>query len=233
MLNNTSRFRSRWPRARQLVLVALAGASVLSTVSASAGQTRNPSEAASPSQDQLGAMRTLVAEDLLNDPASPVLGNRAGDITMVEFFDYRCPYCKAMAPKLKALLEKDAGLRLVMKESPILSPQSIFAAKVALVAQRHGVYDAFHAAMYALNGPFDDQTVLLVAQSVGLSPATVRQEITDESVLAELRRNLALGEIIGVKGTPAFIIGTGVVPGAVSIDTLGNLLAAARKKQKG
>lgn len=211
----------------------LTGASVLSAVSASAQQTRKPGEAAGEDQDQQAAMGALVTEDLLHDPASPVLGNRTGDVTMVEFFDYRCPYCKVMAPKLRELLGQDAGLRLVMKEYPILSSQSIFAAKVALVAQRYDVYAAFHAAMYALNGPFDDQRVLRVAQSVGLSPTTVRQDITDDLVLAELRRNLALGELIGVKGTPAFIIGGNVVPGAVPIDTLKNLIAAARKKQKG
>ena len=135
-----------------------------------------------------------------------MLGNPDGDVTIVEFFDYRCPYCKLMAPRMAEMLSKDSGLRLVMKEYPILSRPSIYAAKVALVAARHNSYAAFHTAMFALAGPFDDGRTLQVAQSVGLSRDTVQVEVERDDILGEIRRNIALGALIGFQGTPAFIV---------------------------
>lgn len=183
-----------------------------------------------PTQDQRDAMGGLVTDDLLYDVGSPELGNRNGDVTMVEFFDYRCPYCKVMAPRLAALIGKDRGLRLVMKEYAILSRESIFAAKIALVAARHGAYAEFHAAMFALSGPLDDQKTLRVAETVGLQVNKVRAELGDLAIAAEIRRNLALGQLIGVTGTPTFIVGHSIVPGAVSIDVLRKMIANTRKK---
>lgn len=155
--------------------------------------------------------------------------NLADDVTIVEFFDYRCPYCKVMAPRLAALVGKDAGLRMVMKEYPILGSESVFAAKVALVAARYRAYAGFHSGMYALSGPLDDNKTLQVAQSLGLSPQLVRSEMNSEDILAELRRNLALGARINVTGTPAFVLDRGIVPGAVSVEVLAKLIDAARE----
>lgn len=177
------------------------------------------------------AIFDLTIEDMFHDPAAPVLGNAQGDVTIVEFFDYRCPYCRMMAPRLITLLGKDRGLRLVMKEYAVLSHESIIAAKVALVAARHGLYAPFHAAMYALTGPFDEQKVMQVAQSVQLPVEVARQEMDDPAITAELRRNLAIGRILGINGTPAFVIGSGILPGAVSLSDLENVIAAQRRKQ--
>ncbi|MDA8249677.1 MAG: DsbA family protein, partial [Rhodospirillales bacterium] len=118
---------------------------------------------------------------------------------------------------------------LVMKEYPILSPQSVTAARVALVASRHGRYAAFHRAMYGLDGPFDESKLLDVAKQVGLDPAVVRKEMNVPWIDAELRRNLALGQIIGVTGTPAFVVDHKVLLGAVPIATLKRLIADVRK----
>lgn len=183
------------------------------------------------SKDEQKAIFALAFEDVFHDPAAPVLGNAKGDVTLVEFFDYRCPYCRMMAPRLTALIGKDAGLRLVMKEYPVLSRESMIAAKVALVAARHGLYAPFHAAMFALTGSFDEQRIMQVAQSVGLSPATARQEMDDPTLAAELRRNLALGQILGINGTPAFMIGNGILPGAVPVEELERLISLQRSKQ--
>ena len=180
-------------------------------------------------KNEARAVAVLVNEDLVEDRASPVLGNPQGDVTMVEFFDYRCPFCKLMAPKLLRLIAADPQLRLVMKEYPILSPQSVTAARVALVASRHGRYAAFHRAMYGLDGPFDESKLLDVAKQVGLDPAVVRKEMNVPWIDAELRRNLALGQIIGVTGTPAFVVDHKVLLGAVPIATLKRLIADARK----
>ena len=183
------------------------------------------------SQEEQRAVFDLATEDIFHDPAAPVLGNPQGDVTLAEFFDYRCPYCRMMAPRLVELIGKDRGLRLVMKEYPVLSRESIIAAKVALVAARHDVYAPFHAAMYALTGPFDQPKIMQVAQSVGLPPAVARQEMDDPAVTSELRRNLALGRVLGINGTPAFVIGSGILPGAVSIADLEKVIAAQRRRQ--
>ena len=110
-----------------MALLSFAAAASLRTGMASAQQSSEGKPGAG------AGMSTLVDEDLLHDAASPILGNPQGDVTMVEFFDYRCPYCKMMAPRVAALVAGDHGLRLVMKEYPVLSRESIVAAKVALV----------------------------------------------------------------------------------------------------
>lgn len=175
----------------------------------------------------------LVSQDLLYDAASPVLGNPNGDVTVVEFFDYRCPYCKVMAPRLVTFIAKDRGLRLVMKEFPVLGPNSYIAARVALAVARHDKYQAFHEAMYALEGPFDEARVFEVVRSIGLEPASIAEEMKAPEIEAELRRNLALAHLIGVQGTPAFVIDRKIVPGAVSLEVLEKLIDAKRKKQPG
>ena len=217
--------------ARRAVVLGLTGGAALLVWPNPAHPAQGGTSGGNASSDQREATAALITEDLLQDAASPTLGNLAGDVTIVEFFDYRCPYCKVMAPRLTALIGKDSGLRVVMKEYPILSRESVFAAKVALVAAHHRTYDAFHAAMYAAAGPIDNQKTLQVAQSVGLPPEAIRSEMNSEDVLAELRRNLALGALIGVTGTPAFVVGRNVVPGAVSIEALAKLIDAARQKR--
>ncbi|WP_287786426.1 DsbA family protein [Acidiphilium sp.] len=216
---------------RRASLLGVTGWLVAATAHAQAPKT-NSDESVAQTQNQQDAMGGLVTEDLLHDATSPVLGNRDGDVTMVEFFDYRCPYCKVMAPRLTALIGRDPGLRLVMKEYPVLSRESIFAAKVALIAARHGVYAGFHKAMFGLSGQLDDQKTLQVAQSVGLSNDAVRAELGDREIAAELRRNLALGQLIGVRGTPAFIVDRGITPGAVATEVLAKMVEDARKKPK-
>src|SRR6266852_8127614 len=107
-------------------------------------------------------------DELLNDPSSPVGGNPRGDVTIVEFFDYRCPYCKQVLPALQTLLSEDHKLRFVYKELPVLGRQSVTAAHAALAAQRQGKYEAFHTAMMGTKGQITDDTVYKIAGSVGL-----------------------------------------------------------------
>jgi protein-disulfide isomerase len=137
-----------------------------------------------------------------------------------------------MAPELPKLIAADLGLRIVMKEFPILGPQSVIAARVALVAAAHGKYAAFHAAMFAFNGPYEAAKILAVAQSVGLDPAVVHNEMHGPGIDAELLRNRALGAIMGIRGTPTFIIGAAIVPGAVPVDELKRLINDERKRAK-
>jgi protein-disulfide isomerase len=104
--------------------------------------------------------------EIFNDPSTPVGGNPQGNETIVEFFDYRCPYCKRVEPSVDAMLRQDPNLRLVYKEFPILGPVSVTAAVAALAAQRQGKYDAFHAAMMEARGNITDDTVYRIAASV-------------------------------------------------------------------
>jgi protein-disulfide isomerase len=96
--------------------------------------------------------------DIFDNPATPAAGNPEGDVAIVEFFDYRCPYCKQVQPELESLVQRDPKLRLVYKELPVLGPASVTAAHAALAAQRQGKYDAFHAAMMAAHGQINDST---------------------------------------------------------------------------
>jgi len=171
-------------------------------------------------------------EELENDPTSPVLGNPKGDVTLVEFFDYRCPYCKATAPIVADLLDQDKKLRLVLKDFPILGKESVFASRVALVAQKHGKYAAFYKAMFALKTPIDEESTLDVAKSLGLDPAEVRKEMESTEIDAVLKHNIDLAEAIGADGTPSFVIGDYLSPGAMTLDAIKSQIAALRAKPK-
>ncbi|MGF1591645.1 MAG: DsbA family protein [Kiloniellaceae bacterium] len=180
--------------------------------------------------DRLRATLVAEAAALNDDPDAPVIGNPEGDITVVEFFDYRCPYCKRATATLAQLLQEDSDLRLVMKEFPILSQESVQAARAALAAVRQDRYEAFHFALMENGGGFTDEEILAVAEAVGLDAARLLADMQDPAIEAALRRNHALAERIGITGTPAFIIGDTLVPGAISIEELRARIAEARAK---
>ena len=169
------------------------------------------------------------ATEIFHDPATPVGGNPRGDVTIVEFFDYRCPYCKQVLPALQTVLKEDHKLRFVYKEMPVLGPASVVAAHAALAAQRQGKYEAFHAAMMATKGQITDDTVYKVAGSVGLDVDRLKQDMTAPEIEQELKANLALAEALNIRGTPGFIVGKKIVPGALDLDALKNMVAEARK----
>ena len=181
-------------------------------------------------QQQVDEVLTSRRDELDRDPDSPVVGNPDGDVVVVEFFDYRCPYCKRMTDILAQLIEEDPNLRLVMKEYPILSQESLNAARAALAAQRQGKYESFHFALMEGGGGFTDDEIMAVADSVGLDVAQLQADMQDPEIEAALRRNHGLAERIGVSGTPAFIVGDVLLPGAVSLEQLRALIAEARAK---
>jgi len=169
------------------------------------------------------------ASEVFDNPATPVGGNPKGNVTIVEFFDYRCPYCKQVLPALQALLKEDHGLRFVYKEFPVLGPASVTAAHAALAAQRQGKYEAFHTAMMAAKGQITDDTIYKVAGSVGLDVDRLKQDMAAPEIEQELKANLALAEALNIRGTPGFIIGKKIVPGALDLDALKDMIAEARK----
>jgi protein-disulfide isomerase len=173
------------------------------------------------------AIRTHLAE-LTQDPGSPVAGNPQGRVTIVEFFDYQCGYCKRQELELKTLLQGDADIRLVYKDLPILGPASVFAARAALAAQKQGKHEALHAALMAASQKLTDQEVLRIAAQLGLDTAKLEKDMTDPSVSQALDRNFQLQRALNIQGTPALIIGTELIPGAASVESLKALVARAR-----
>jgi len=185
----------------------------------------------SDARDKAGKALAVHRDEVFNDPRSPFAGNPKGDVTLVEFFDYRCPYCKQVEPALEKLIGEDRQLRFVFKEFPVLGPESETAARVALAARKQGKYDAFHRAMMAATGRIDEVVIFKVAASAGFDVDKARQDMKSPEVEQELKANLALGRALDLDGTPSFIIGDTIVPGAISADALRQLIADAREKK--
>ena len=173
------------------------------------------------------AIRAHLAQ-LTQDPGSPVAGNPQGKVTVVEFFDYQCGYCKRQVAELKKLLQGDADVRLVYKDLPILGPPSVFAARAALAARKQGKHEALHEALMATKESLTEEIVLKVATESGLDIARLQKDMADPSVAEALERNFQLQRALNIEGTPALIVGTEFVPGAASVETLKVLVARAR-----
>lgn len=144
-------------------------------------------------------------------------------VTLVEFFDYACPYCKASNPTVDRLLKEDRGLRVVYRELPILGPDSVSAARLSLEASKLGRFAAFHDALWAAGRPAPD-TNAKAAQAAGIAP----QPAPDPDIDAELNRNVKLAGELGATGTPLFVVGDRVMNGAVGYDMLKDAIARAR-----
>ena len=145
------------------------------------------------------------------------------DVTLVEFFDYACPYCKASNPAVDQLIREDKGLRVVYRELPILGPDSVTAARLSLEASKLGRFGNFHDALWAAGRPAPE-TNALAAQAAGIAPAPQ----SDPDIEAELGRNMKLAGQLGATGTPLFVIGDRVLNGAVGYDALKDAIAKAR-----
>lgn len=167
--------------------------------------------------------------ELLRDPESPVSGNPNGDVTIVEFSDYQCPYCKRAYSTVKSVVAADGKVRIVYKDLPILGEPSRIAAFAALAARNQGKHGPFHSALMEYSGKLDRDRIMEIAKSVGLDVAQLQKDMEDPKLKRIIERNSALANALGVRGTPAFVIGKQFVPGAVEADTLKQLIADARK----
>lgn len=172
-------------------------------------------------------------EFLFSDERSPFIGNPKGDVTIVEFFDYNCGYCKRVLPAVQELVKEDEGLKVVFKDIPILGPTSETAAKWALAAQRHNKYFEFHQALMNHKGPITDETLTKIATELELDPGRLKKDAETTDVLLQIERNRSLFTQMGFGGTPAFIIGEEIVPGAVSKEEMQKLIAKTRAAAKG
>ena len=179
------------------------------------------------SAEMIAAQRQL----LERDPNAPVLANADGDVTIVEFFDYNCPYCRRVVPAVEGLIETDSGIRLVYREWPILGEGSVFAARAALAARQQGLYEEFHAAMMGMNGRAEERSVLIIAEEIGLDIDQLRADMEAPEVAEHIETSMRLAELLGITGTPTFILGNNLVPGAVEQDVLQRLVEEVREGQ--
>lgn len=170
-------------------------------------------------------------DELLRDPDSPVGGNPDGDVTLVEFSDYNCPYCRRVAPVLTEAEASDPRLRIVYKEIPILGPNSMFAAKAALAARQQGKYVAFHRALMDAKGVAAEGLVLAIAARVGLNVTRLQSDMESPSIQAAIDRNLSLARAMGINGTPSFIVGNEIVSGALDLKKIRLLIGRARAQR--
>jgi protein-disulfide isomerase len=179
-------------------------------------------------QAQAQALKDLQAL-LVSNAASPVLGNPAGDVTVVEFLDYRCPYCKAMHQPMADMIAADGNVRVVVKEFPILGDDSLYAARAALAAGLQGKYAEMHNALMSFKGKPAPADIDAMAQQVGIDPVKLRQDMAAREIDQELQQNYNLAEQLGINGTPAFVIGETLIPGAIKLEDLQAHIAKARE----
>lgn len=171
-------------------------------------------------------------ETLERDPNAPVLGNPDGDVTVVEFFDYNCPYCRRAKPEIEGLLEADPNVRLVYREWPILGEGSVFAARAALAAREQNLYEEFHWAMMGMNRRAEESSVLRIAEDIGLDIAQLRRDMEAREVDAHIQTSMRLAQALGITGTPSFVVDDALVPGVVDADQLRTLVADAREPEQ-
>jgi protein-disulfide isomerase len=182
------------------------------------------------------AQRAAIAAQaaaLFRNPDDPVKGNAQGAVTIVEFFDARCGYCKQMEPVVDQMLRRQKDVRLVMKDLPILGPNSLLASRALLAAQRQGKYAELHDALMKLREEPAEPVLKREAERLGLDWAKLRRDMDDPAVGRRLEANSRLAGALRIEGTPALIIGDTLVPGAVDLATLEKLVAEAREKRGG
>ena len=178
-------------------------------------------------EQRRGLVRDLVAE-IEQDPDDPVLGNPDGDVTLVEFFDYQCGFCKRMTGPLFETVRADGRVRLVMKEFPILGPVSEVAALAALASRRQGRYEDLHIALMSLRGKLTEQTVLQTARELGLDVDRLEADMVDPELARIYGKVRALANRLDINGTPTLIIGDELVAGAIDAGRLQALIDGAR-----
>ena len=170
-------------------------------------------------------------QKLLHDEESPVGGNPNGDVTVVEFFDYQCGYCKKVFSFIPTLLKQDPNLRFVFKELPILSPESEIAARAALVVGKFQKekYFQFHKALMQSHGNLSELRILSVAEKQGIDTTLIQEKMYSIEVNKMLSKNHELARILEIRGTPVFVIGDKLIPGAIDLPSIKNIISEIRK----
>lgn len=178
--------------------------------------------------DEASALIASRRDEIFNDPDSPVGGNPTGDVTIVEFFDYNCPYCRLVAPTLEEIERTDSNVKFIYKEFPILGPGSEFAARAALASQKQGKYLVLHRALMAYDGRVGDSATMEVAQTIDLDVERLKKDMEDPGIAAAIERNLALARTLRISATPTFVINDGIFRGAADLKAFQGVIAEAR-----
>jgi protein-disulfide isomerase len=172
------------------------------------------------------------ASAIFNSPRGVMLGNKDGDVTFVEFFDYNCGYCKRAMADMLDLMKSDPKLKVVLKEFPVLSPGSVEAAQVAVAVRMQDPsgkkYLDFHQKLLGGRGPADKAHALAAAKEAGLDMAKLEKDLASPEVKATIEENFKLAESMGMNGTPSYVIGKQVVVGAIGVDGLREKIGLAR-----
>jgi protein-disulfide isomerase len=171
------------------------------------------------------------AAEIYRRPNAPTAGNPNGDVTVVEFFDYNCGYCKRAFSDIAKLIDKDPKIKLVFKELPILSKGSEEASKIALAARMQGKYWEVHRTLIALRGEVNEQTSLKAIEKLGLDMARLKKDMESPEVKAEIERVRNLAQKMGIQGTPHFLVGDHPIPGAPQnlLEMINGYVADVRK----
>lgn len=180
---------------------------------------------------QAAAQTALLQQQraLLEDDANaPFVGPADADAVVVEFFDYNCPYCKRAAAQVKTLLEQDEAVKVVYREWPILGEGSVFAARAALAARAQGKYEDMHWALMEMRGRAEEASVMAAARNAGLDIDQLRADMDSAEVDAHIETTRMLAQGLGFTGTPAFVIGDALIPGAVALEDLQGYIATVR-----
>ena len=186
-------------------------------------------------QDRETAAREAIAENraaLFRDAADPVRGNPTGAVTLVEFTDARCPYCKQLHTAMTELMRRNPDVRVVLKDLPVLGPNSVLAARALLAAQRQGRYGPLHDALMALREDLTEPVIRREAEKAGIDWARLRREMDDPAIADRIARNRRMAELLRIEGTPAVVIGDTLLPGAVDLATLERLVETERAKAR-
>ena len=165
---------------------------------------------------------------LREDAGDPILGNPDGNFVIYEFTDYNCGYCKRVFQPLQELLAGDSEIRLVIKEFPILSQTSVLAAQAGIAAQVQGVFPEFHVAMMTARGAISMESILDAAETAGADTARLQADMNSPAVAAIIDRTRAAAQALEISGTPGLVIGSQVIPGAISIEQMREIVAAER-----
>jgi protein-disulfide isomerase len=165
---------------------------------------------------------------LVADASDPTIGNPRGDVAVVEFYDVRCPYCRQVRPLIETLAREDPKVRVVFKDIPILGPASVIGARALLAAQRQGGYAKMQEALMSESAPATEDSISADATRLGLNAKMLLRDMNSPAVTEKLAANASLAQTLGISGTPAFVIGDQLVPGAVGLADLHKLVGMAR-----
>jgi protein-disulfide isomerase len=233
MLTGTASAQSFTPQQRDEIIAIMRDAmkrdpSILrdAVVSLQADDARRQGDATAATLAELGPQ-------LVANPADPVTGNVHGKLTLVEFYDVRCPYCRRMLPTLAALLKANPDLRLVYKDLPVLGPGSVLGARALLASQKQGGYQKLHDAIMAGPAEVTEDSLHSMATRQGLDWARLQSDMKAPDVQTRINANLAMAHKLDLQGTPAYVVGSTLMPGAVDLSDLQDAVNAARKQMGG